>query len=147
MKTLKCTCVLHMNISQYNDLVPIDVTDSARVNALTLHKTDCWPPSPEWIYRKILNKRSNVRQCCVYHCKFFCEEKSDKGIISRTGRLKVRIRTWSISSAVSRRAGGPSRRHVGCREYFVSDVLVANFLGDSWVRRVSERGESKVERK
>lgn len=44
MKTSKCTCVLHMNISQYNDLVPIDVTDSARVNALTLHKTDCWPP-------------------------------------------------------------------------------------------------------
>lgn len=139
-------CV-HMNISQYNDLVPIYVTDSAKVNALTLHKTDCWPPSSEWIYRKILNKRSNVRQCCAYHCKFFREEKSDKSIISRTGRLKVRIRTWSISSAVSRRAGGPSRRHVGCREYLVSDVLVANFFGDSWVRRVSERGESKVERK
>lgn len=39
-------CV-HMNISQYNDLVPIYVTDSAKVNALTLHKTDCWPPSSE----------------------------------------------------------------------------------------------------
>lgn len=46
-ETSKCIYVLYMNISQYNDLVPIDVTDSARVNALTLHKIDCWPPSPK----------------------------------------------------------------------------------------------------
>lgn len=124
----------------HNDLVSIDGTDSATVNALTLHATDCW----QWIYWKILDKRSNVWR--RVHIREDFSRIKKKIVEPWAGYLEVRIRTWSILSAVSRRAGGPSRRHVGYREYFVSDVLVTNFLGDCWVRRVSERSESEVER-